>query len=59
MIELSNELKQKIENLEKEKKELEQKVNIAESQKKSADNKYRRMVKYYKKYKDLKKIYRI
>ena len=33
MIELSNELKQKIENLEKEKKELEQKINIVESQK--------------------------
>ena len=33
MIELSNELEQKIENLEKEKKELEQKIEIAESQK--------------------------
>ena len=33
MIELSNELKQKIENLEKEKKELEQKINIVKSQK--------------------------
>ena len=33
MIELSNELKQKIENIEKDKTELEQKINIAESQK--------------------------
>ena len=33
MIELSNELEQKIENLEKEKKELEQKIEIVESQK--------------------------
>ena len=33
MIELSNELEQKIENLEKEKKELEKKIEIAESQK--------------------------
>ena len=35
MIELSNELKQKVENLEKEKKELEQKIEIVESQKNS------------------------
>ena len=55
MIELSNELKQKIENLEKEKKELEQKINIVESQKNSVNNDHTRMVKYYKKYKDLKK----
>ena len=55
MIELSNELKQKIENLEKAKKELEQKINIVESQKNSVNNEYTRMVKYYKKYKDLKK----
>ena len=55
MTELSNELKQKIENLEKEKKELEQKINIVESQQNSVNNEYTRMVKYYKKYKDLKK----
>ena len=52
MIELSNELKQKIKNLEKEKKELKQKINIVESRKKSINNEYRRMVKYYKKYKN-------
>ena len=40
MIELSNELKQKIENLEKEKKKLEQKINIVESQKNSVNNEY-------------------
>ena len=33
MIELSNELEQKIENLEKEKEELEQKIEIVESKK--------------------------
>ena len=38
MIELSNELEQKIENLEKEKKELEQKVEIVQSQKNSINN---------------------
>ena len=54
MIELSNELEQKIKNLEKEKKELEQKINIVESQKTSINNEHRRLVKY-KKYKDLQK----
>ena len=34
MIELSNDLKKNIENLEKEKKELKQKINIVESQNK-------------------------
>ena len=58
MIELSNEVKQKIENLEKETKELEQKINIVESQKNSVNNELSRMIKYYKKYKDLKNIYR-
>ena len=38
MIELSNELEQKIENLEKEKKELEQKIVIVESEKNSINN---------------------
>ena len=52
MIELSNELEQKIENLEKEKKELEQKIQTAESQKKSINNELTRLVNYYKKYKD-------
>ena len=51
MIELSNELEQKIENLEKEKKELEQKIEIVESQKNSINNELTRLVKY-KKYKD-------
>ena len=55
MIELSNELEQKMKNLEKEKKELEQKINIGESQKNSINNEYSRLIKYYKKYKDLKK----
>ena len=53
MIELSNELEQKIKNLEKEKKELEQKINIVESQKNSINNEHSRLIKYYKKYKDL------
>ena len=55
MIELSNELEQKIENLEKEKKELEQKIVIVESEEDSINNKLRRLVDYYKKYKELKK----
>ena len=38
MIELSNELEQKIENSEKEKKELQQKIVIAESEKNSINN---------------------
>ena len=48
MIELSNELKQKIENLEKKKKELEQKISIVESQKNSINNEYTRMVNIIK-----------
>ena len=55
MIELSNELEQKIKNLKKEKKELEQKINIVESQKGSINNEHSRLVKYYKEYKDLQK----
>ena len=55
MIELSNELEQKIKNLKKEKKELEQKINIVESQKTSINNEHSRLVKYYKEYKDLQK----
>ena len=49
MIELSNELEQKIEYLEKEKKELEQKIDTVESQKNSINNELTRLVKYYKK----------
>ena len=49
MIELSNELEQKIENLEKEKKELEQKIVIVESEKNSINNELRRLINYYKK----------
>ena len=41
MIELSN--------------ELEQKINIVESQKTSINNEHSRLVKYYKEYKDLQK----
>ena len=55
MIELSNELEQKIKKLEKEKKELEQKINIVEGQKTSINNEHIRLVKYYKKYQDLQK----
>ena len=55
MIELSNELEQKIENLEKEKKELEQKIEIVESQKNSINSELTRLVNYYKKYKGFKK----
>ena len=49
MIELSNELEQKIENLEKEKKELEQKIVIVESEKHSINNELRGLINYYKK----------
>ena len=44
MIELSNELEQKIENLEKEKKELEQKIVIVESEKNSTNNELRCLI---------------
>ena len=56
MIELSNELEQKIKNLKQEKIELEQKINIVESQKTSINNEHSRLVKSYKKYKDLQKF---
>ena len=55
MIELRNELEQKIKILKKEQKELEQKINIVESPKTSINNEHRRLVKYYKEYKDLQK----
>ena len=55
MIELSNELEQKIKNLEKEKKELEQKMEVVKSEKYSINNELNRMVNYYKKYKEFKK----
>ena len=55
MIELSNELEQKIENLEKEKKELEQKIVIVESEKNSINNELRHLINYYKKSKKLEK----
>ena len=55
MIELSNELEQKIKNSEKEKKELEQKIEIVQSQKNSINNELSRLINYYKKYKDFKK----
>ena len=45
MIELSNELEQTIENLEKEKKELEQNIGIVESEKNSINNELRRLIK--------------
>ena len=48
IIELSNELEQKIENLEKEKKELEQNIEIVESQKNSINNELTHLVNYYK-----------
>ena len=44
MIKLSNELEQKIKNLEKEKKELEQKLNIVESKKTSINNEYSKIL---------------
>ena len=56
MIELSNELEQKIYNLEKEKKELEQKIVIIESD--NINNELRRLVNYYKKYKELEKKFK-
>ena len=56
MIELSNELEQKIKNLKQEKIELEQKINIVESQKTSINNEHSRLVISYKKYKDLQKF---
>ena len=55
MIELSNELEPKIENLEKEKEELEQKIEIVESQKSYINNELRRLINYYKKSKKLEK----
>ena len=45
MIELSNELEQTIENLEKEKKELEQNIGFVESEKNSINNELRRLIK--------------
>ena len=45
MIELSDELEQTIENLEKEKKELEQNIGIVESEKNSINNELRRLIK--------------
>ena len=56
MIELSNELEQKIENLEKEKKELEQKIVIVESEKNSINNELRCLINYYIKSKKIEKI---
>ena len=55
MIELSNELDQKIENLEKEKKDLEQKIVIVESEKNFINNELRCLINYYKKSKKYKK----
>ena len=55
MIELSNELEQKIRILEKEKKELEQKIEIVESEKNSINNELRWLIHYYKKYKESEK----
>ena len=56
MIELSNELEQKLENLEKGEKELEQKKVFAESEKNSINHELRCLINYYKKSKKIEKI---
>ena len=55
MIELSNELEQKIESLKKEKKELEEKIVIVEKEKNYINNELSRLVYYYKKSKKIEK----